>query len=181
MNEQPSPSEMTGREREALAKVVRLNERVAKAAAKQRAAELKADAEEQLARRYHFDENAVWKAAAELATKAAEEATALIKAECAKLGIPPEFAPGVSSGWYSRGENDVKKRRDELRQAANARIEDTYRSALAAIGAKSAQVQTQLLIGSLTSDEARAFVESIPSPEALMPSVALLEIEGGKS
>lgn len=48
-------------------------------------------------------------------------------------------------------------------------------------GAKSAEVQTQLLIGGLTTDDARRFVESIPSPEALMPTLALREIEGGQS
>lgn len=172
---------MTSREREQLAKVVRLRERVARAAAKQRAADLRAEFEEQIARRYSFNEQQTWQAAEAAVTAAVTAANEQIAETCASLGIPREFAPGLHAGWYARGENACNKRRAELRKAASARIDEHYRSALTSIEAKSAEVQTQLLIGGLTSSDARAFVETIPTPEALMPVVALGEIEGRTS
>src|SRR5437764_14648557 len=54
---------MTKAERAELAKVVRMNERVAKAAAAQRAAELLADFEAQVATDYHLNDEVVWQEA----------------------------------------------------------------------------------------------------------------------
>ena len=65
MNEQ-----MTMRERTELARLIRQRERVAKADADRRGAELLADVEAQLARRYAFDGQATWKAAYEAANEA---------------------------------------------------------------------------------------------------------------
>jgi hypothetical protein len=168
---------MTARERESLAKLVRLNEKVAKAAAKQRQAELRAEFEAQLAAEYSFDEHETWKAAkaaTDLALKAANEQ---ISATCATLGIPQEFAPSLGGYWSNRGQNASAQRRAELTKVAVSRIEERYRSALTTIEAKSAEVQTRILVGGLTSEDARAFVESIPSAAALMPTITLVEIE----
>ena len=168
---------ITAREREALAKLVRLNERVAKAAAKQRAAELRADFEAQLAAEYSFDDHETWKAAKVAADVALKAANEQISATCSTLGIPPEFAPSLGGYWSDRGQNASAKRRAELTKVAVSRIEERYRSALTVIEAKSAEVQTRILVGGLTSEDARAFVESIPSAAALMPTITLVEIE----
>jgi hypothetical protein len=170
---------MTPRERESLAKLVRLNEKVAKAAAKQRAAELRADFQAQLAAEFAFDDDDVWEAAAEAAKQAQVEANARILERCAELGIPDRFAPSMAVNWYTRGENATASRRAELTRVAASKIEEGYRSALTTIEAKSAEVQTRILVGGLTSDDARAFVESIPTASALMPTITLGEIESG--
>ena len=59
---------MTSREREALAKLVRLREKVAKSAARERASELRAEYEAQLAAEYSFDDHETWAPAQGAAT-----------------------------------------------------------------------------------------------------------------
>ena len=54
---------MTRTERTELGRLIRQRERVMKTAAAQRAAELRADFERQLAAEYQFDDDEVWKAA----------------------------------------------------------------------------------------------------------------------
>jgi hypothetical protein len=168
---------ITAREREGLAKLVRLNEKVAKAAAKQRQAELRAEFEAQLAAEYSFDDHETWKAAKVAVDTAIKTANEQIRETCATLGIPNEFAPSLGGYWSDRGQNSTAKRRAELTKVAVSRIEERYRSALTTIEAKSAEVQTRILVGGLTSEDARAFVESIPSAAALMPTITLGEIE----
>ena len=83
------------------------------------------------------------------------------------------FQTSISAYWYGRGENATAKRRSELTKVAVTRIEERYRAALTTIEAKSAEVQTHILVGGLMSGEARAFVESVPSASELMPTITL--------
>jgi hypothetical protein len=109
-------------DREELAKILTARERVAKSVVEQRAAELLADVEQQLATRYTISDEA-WHdltAAAKAAVKAADSE---IAERCRTLGIPEQFRPGLSLGWYDRGENADKERRVELRLVAKTRID----------------------------------------------------------
>jgi hypothetical protein len=168
---------MNGREREALAKLIRQRERLAKTAATERSARLRADFEQQLDRKYSFDEDPVWRAATLAAEQVMAEAQAKVAARSAELGIPRKFAPKLSLGWCDRGRNASKEERAELRRVANSRIEQLEKSARLAIEHASVAAQEQLLVGALTSTAAQAFLEQLPNIESLMPGVDLPAME----
>lgn len=172
---------MTSAERSDLLKVVRQRERVAKAGAAQRAAELLADFEQQLARRYSFDEDDVWRAAYQAAREAVDEAQRKVAARCEELGIPGQFAPEIfGPSWTMRGENAVTSRRVELRRVASTRLAALEKAAKAAIERRSLEVQERLIVGGLASAEARGFLDSIPAVESLMPPLQLAELEAAR-
>ena len=166
-------------ERAELIKIARHRERLAKNAVGLRAAELRAHFEQQIAAIYSFDSDTTWRAAHDLAAAATAEANRAVAERCRALGIPPEFAPSLSIGWYGRGENAVGQRRAELRRTAYARIDAMERDARLKIETKSVELQTRLIAGSLESDEAKAFLEAMPSAEMLMPMLNVAELPGG--
>jgi len=168
---------MTGRERTELAQLCRRRETLAKNAVLVHAATLKANFEQQIAAKYSFDRDAVWKQAYELAEAATEKANKAIAAECRGLEIPAEFAPSIKTYWFERGDNAVDKRRSELRKGAYTRIDSVAKDAKLKIEHFSLDTQTKLLASGLESAEAKAFLESIPTPGQLMPPMTLDAIE----
>jgi hypothetical protein len=167
---------ITRAERGDLLKIARLRARVALGEIEQRSAELLADFEQQLASVYSFDTNDVWAVAEAAAEAAVDKAAADIAAECRRLGIPKRFAPGLSLGWYGRGENACAQRRIELRKVAKTRIEALAAGARAAINRASAEIQTELIATGL-GDEAKALLDKMPSAKALMAPLAVEEVE----
>jgi hypothetical protein len=168
---------MTKAEVLGLQNLIRKREKVLKSAAAQRSAELMADFEQQLASQYSFDQDEIWKQANEAAQRAVDEAQAIIAARCLELGIPTKFAPGIGLGWYKRGENAAKERRAELRLVAKTRIAAIEKETCLKIELHSVELQTQVLAQGLTSEAARAFLESMPAVETLMPTLELTKIE----
>jgi hypothetical protein len=171
---------MNKSEREELARVARLRAKVARKAVEARQAELLADVEAQLSAKYKFDEK-VWADITRQAQEAVREADERIAGICRDVGVPEKFRPELHLSWYERGESASKERRAELRKRAETRIEALAARAAAAIEAKEAEVLTRLIVGGLESEEAKAFLESIPTPTQLMPPVALGELEGPKA
>jgi hypothetical protein len=166
---------MSRAERTELASVVKMRARVAKAAVAQREAELLADVEEQLSARYKSTHEA-WKDVTEQAEKAVKAADQEIARICREIGVPENFRPELNLQWWSRGENAEAGRRAELRALAKARIDAMGKSAKTTIEARSAEVLTELVAGGLESAEAKAFLESIPTPAQLMPAVVVEEL-----
>ncbi len=163
---------MTARERGDLCALVRKRERVMKAAAAERAPQLRADFEQQLGTIYKFDSEEVWAAAAKFADDAVAEANRAIAARCKELGIPPEFRPRLSDvGWYGRGENGAAGRRTELRMMAATRIDAMRKEACTRIERQSLELQTQIAAAGIESEAARKFLEAMPSVESLMPAL----------
>lgn len=109
-------SRMTKGERSELGQLIRKREKVMKSQAAERAASMLAEFDSSMATIYKFDDDATWKAAAELAAQVVKDANKAIRERCKVLGIPAEFAPGLNFGWYDRGENAVAGRRVEHRQ-----------------------------------------------------------------
>jgi hypothetical protein len=168
---------MLRREREDLERLSRDRERLAKAAADARAAELKADFEQQLATIYSFDQDEVWKEAHEVADQVARQGNSDIAKRCEQLGIPPKFAPSLNLGWRGRGENAITERRAELRKVAYTRIDALAKDAKTRISLAASEIRVQLVSGSLESDEAKKFLESMPTAADMMPKFSLKEIE----
>lgn len=165
---------MSRRDRDDLAKLTRRRERVAKSDARQRAAELRADGQAQLATIFRADD-ARWKEAISVAQAAIDEANAAIDRHCDESGVPEAFRPSVGLGWSSRGENGSAERRVELRRVLETRVTALEKQAFTEIERRSLEVQTSLLAGGLDSAEARAFLESMPTAAALMPGLAVQE------
>lgn len=170
-------STMTKAERQELGQLIRKRERVMKSQAQERSALLLAEFDAQSAKIYHYDEDPVWRRVQAEAEKAVEAARATIAARCSELGIPVEFAPDMSLVWHGRGHNAVAQRRAELRRAAKSRIEAMEREAITKIERLSLQAQTEVLAQGLESDAAKAFLEAMPSMDALMPPIQIGEIQ----
>jgi hypothetical protein len=168
---------MTRTERQDLLQICRQRERVAKAEAAAVAARHKADFEAQLARIYSFDEDEVWKAAHQAVKEAYAEAHKIVAARCDQLRIPHWAQPEEGQPhWWGRGENAVRERRVELTKVAHAKIDQLLKEARHIIEARSVEAQTHLLADGLTSDDAKAFLETIPTPEQLMPVPTVDEV-----
>jgi hypothetical protein len=174
--------DMTKGDRDELAKIARQRARLAKSEVETVKAELLADVEAKLAAQFEADDE-MWREANEIADRAEAEANAVIAQRCDEAGIPPQFRPKRRSLWYPRGENLDPSRRAELRKLAHARLDHIAKSAKLKIEAQEADVLTGLYAGGLTSDAAREFLNTMPDPRSLMPTVELSELEppGGGS
>ncbi len=170
-------SAMTRAERTDLGALIRRREKLLKTAAKQRAAELLANFEKQISTIFSYDDDETWKAAFASAEKAVGDAKAVIAEQCRKLGIPPEFAPDLSLGWYGRGENAMSQRRTELRRVAKTEIDALEARAKTEIERVSVEQQTALISDGLTSVAAQAFLEQMPTAENLMPMLDIDQIK----
>jgi hypothetical protein len=169
---------MTKGEREDLHRLIRQREKVMKSAAKHRSAELLDDFENQMGQQFSFDQDEVWKQATKVAEREVEKAQRLLAARCRELGIPEHFAPSLDLHWFSRGENAVKGRRQELRKMAETRIEAIERKAITDIELSCLQAQERIAIAGLSSDAAKLFIKQLPDIQTLMPRLSLTEIAG---
>ena len=167
---------MTARERSDLVSIIRQSAKVLKAAAKGRSAELLADFEEQLGTIYHWDQDATWAQAHELAAQAAHKASETIARRCAELGIPQKFAPQLHVHWYERGESASASRRAELRKMATAQIAALEAKAITQIERDAVETQTAVVADGLTSTTARSILDRLPSVQSLMPPVDAHEV-----
>lgn len=168
---------MTKGERDQLLQLVKKREKVMKVKAQERSAILLAEFDAQSAKVHHWDEDAVWATVKAEADAAIEKAQLAIAARCQQLGIPTEFAPGLQMFWHGRGHNAVSERRAELRRAAKSKVEAIEKEALSKIEAMSLEAQTEIIAHGLESETAKAFLESMPKIEALMPPVQVQEIQ----
>lgn len=168
---------MTKGERQELGQLIRKREKVLKAQAAERSAALMAEFDAAMAKVYHYDDDPVWAQAQIEAEKAVQEAQTTIAARCAELGIPAEFAPGLSVYWHGRGQSAVASRRAELRRAAKSRVEAIEKEAITRIERLSLEAQTQVIASGLESDAAKTFLNAMPKMEELMPPVRIEEIQ----
>jgi hypothetical protein len=165
-------------ERDALLKICRQRERVAKSEVNAVAARRKADFERQLAAVYAFDQNETWAKARATAKEACRRANEEIARESEVMGIPREFVPSLSPPyWFECGQNMVRERRAELTKVAYSRIEQAEKEARLRIERSSVEFQTQLFADSLESADAKAFLEAMPTAEQLMPAITIDEMQ----
>src|ERR1700722_14931477 len=170
---------MTRSEREDLQRLVRPREKVLKSAAKQRSSELVADFENQLGQEYSFDQDEIWRQAAEAAKREVKKAQTIVSARCRELGIPNRFAPSLNLVWSARGyDNSVDRRKAELRRMAQTQIEAVERKAVTEMDLSCLKAQEQIAVAGLSSDAARQFIDALPSIERLMPVLSFAEVSG---
>jgi hypothetical protein len=168
---------ITKSERKELIGIAKKRERVAKTAALHRSAQLRADFEKQLDTKYRPEDDPVWEELYKGAERIVTEAQQALAANCQAKGIPEQCAPTIELGWWQRGRNTFKDERAEMRRVAYTRIDELEKAAKFEIERVSLEIQTQLAVGALESDEAKAFLERMPSVDHLMPILKMGEIE----
>lgn len=160
-----------------LSMIIKDRGKVLKAHAEEQAARCLADFEKKLAAIYSWDQDEVWKAAAEEAMKVVAESQERIAARCEELGIPRTFAPSIGASWSGRGENALAARRAELRRVATSSIEAMTKTAMTKIEKQSLDLRTQVVAMGLLSDGAKLFLESLAPVEESMRALDFAEIE----
>jgi hypothetical protein len=169
---------MTKGDRGELQKLANKREKVAKAQVDQVAAARLAEFEQQAASYYRVHDDEVWAEQHRVAQEAIADANARVRERCRELGVPEWTSPSISTvGWHERGENAAKGRVAELRRVAKTRLDADAKAAKVEIEQKTVDVHTQLLSSTLETDEARAFLAQIPTPEQLLPAPTVAEIE----
>lgn len=167
---------LTRKDRDELVKVVRMRAKLAHADIAERQARLKAQIENELSAVFEADDSR-WRDLTEEAMRDFRRLDAELAKRCADLGLKPELRPRLALEWHGRGASADMYRRAELRRLAAARIEALGRSAKLDVDRQVADSITALISGGLSSDEARAQLDNLPSADSLMlaPSVAELE------
>jgi hypothetical protein len=167
---------MTKADSRELRTLARKRAKLLKAATAERRAEVMADFEAQLATVYTSDDDAEMRRLRMVADAAVAEVERQLAEHCQERGIPPRFAPGLSLVWHGRGENALASRRNELRTVVISRLAALEKQAHTAIERASVEIETELIGATLTTDDAREYLASMPDPANLMPSFDLTEI-----
>lgn len=165
---------MTKKDRDELIRVMKLRAKIAKDDVEARKAQIIAEGEAALARKFNERDAAF----ADLTTEARaymNEVAQKIDARAAELGVPASFRPSTGMYWLSRGENDDPKRRAEMRKVLQTRAEATAKAAKLEVDRWSADIQTAIIAGGMTA-EARTLLDRLPTAEALMPPLQLPEL-----
>jgi Tfp pilus assembly protein PilX len=162
--------QMTKGEREELSKLIRAQANIAKKMAEQRAAELLADGEEQLAKKYRVDDEA-WSDLTAAANAAVRKADGQLAKRCEEMHIPPEFRPKLYVNWSQRGENALADRRAELRRVLKTKVEAVTSAAMVQIEMRMVEGLTMLAQDGLESSAAQAFLAGMPTVQELMPKL----------
>lgn len=160
-----------------LGMIIKDRTKVLKAHAEDQAAACLADFEKNLAATYSWDQDEIWRAAAEEAQQVAADCQKRVAERCETLGIPKTFAPAIGVTWQSRGENAVAARRNELRRVAKTSIDAMKKAAITKIEKQSLDLRTQVVAMALLSPEARMFLESLAPVEEAMRALDFAAVE----
>lgn len=160
-----------------LGMIIKERAKVLKSHVESEGARLMADFERQIAAKYEFDQDEVWKAAAEEALKEAQKAQEKIAARCEALGIPRTFAPGLAISWHQRGENALKERRVELRAVAKSAVKAMMAEAVVKVEREALDLRTQIVALGLLSPDAQAFLQTLKPVEHVMQVLEFGAIE----
>lgn len=171
------PRTLSRNETHDLSMIIKDRTKVLKAYAEEQAAACLADFERKLAAVYSWDQDEVWKAAAEDARRVVAEAQATIASRCEELGIPKTFAPAIGMTWAERGENALAQRRAELRRVAKASIDAMLKAAVTKIEHQALDLRTQVVAKGLLSEDARIFLESMAPVTEAMQAIDFEAIE----
>jgi hypothetical protein len=166
---------MTIKERELLSRAIRMREKVAKSELEARAAKGLLEFEAHIQAQYSYSDDAVWNAAMEQAQPIIDEAKRVIAQRARELGIPARFAPTLTAHWS--GQATVKDERSELRRLAASRIAEMVARGRVQIETEAARLQVELISGAIGSAEGQAFLERIPSADALVPAISAGDVK----
>jgi hypothetical protein len=170
---------MTAKEADRLDRLIRQRARLANLDADARAAQLKAELEEQLARIEAADD-ARWVRFLEIADAVVSEGNQKIRELLRAEGVPESFKPSMELRWHGRGENANKERRTELRRVGASMIDALAKHAKARIAEDALRLSTDLLARSLTGEAAQEWLAALPERiEQAMPLPTVEEVVNG--
>ncbi len=177
MTEQQQPRALSRHETHDLGMIVKERAKVLRAHVEQRATEVLADFESKVAAMYSFDCDEVWEKAVAEASAVVKESQRKINDRCKALGIPSQFAPGLSIQWHARGQSATAGRRTELRRVAKSRVDAMAKAAITKIEHLSLDLRTQIVAMGQLSADAKLFLESLAPVDETMRALEFREVE----
>jgi hypothetical protein len=176
MAKQSNAVKLTAQEIKLLSDQIKREHKVGLRLLEERAAHVRARMEEAFASKFRADHDK-WVAAVARIEQDVAETNKKIVADVQEMGLPAEFAPYLELNWYSRGENASKARVAELRRVGEAKIAEMIKTGQAALETWVAEAHRKIIVGGLQSPGAQQLLESMPKAEALLPEIALAELE----
>jgi hypothetical protein len=165
------PRKMTRAEQDNLLRIAKLRRDGAIADTRSRIAEAVADYEMRMAAEFSYDQREIWADLMHTAKARVNELDSVLAEDCRRLGIPEAFRPSINLYWSGRGENASAARRVELRKVMVSRLIAMERAAMQAIDAEHRRHATAILSATITSSEARALLDAMPTVEQLLPEI----------
>src|ERR1700722_7481374 len=170
-------SGMSKAERAELRSVVRSQFKVLRGEVEQRRAEMAAEAAERVRRRFAEDDKKLddlnWRIE-QITDQANKDIRDAVKAvQGASASGTWKWSGGLRAPHVYRHQED----RYALASALNSGIDAQVKGALLNLERREADLLRQLTLGALESEEARAFLATIPAVGDLVPAARLLEIE----
>jgi hypothetical protein len=168
---------MTKSDRSQLQSLVRRRFRALRSEVSLRQAELFAEMETQIAARY-ADEDTAWATAMNEVHEAVLACNRAVNDAWRRvLGDAHQECEYIR--MIGSPDRESYRGRVQLRRAATARLEQQVRDAMIKLEQQEVDLLERLLIGGLESDEARAFLDSIPKVAELVPAARLAELDAG--
>lgn len=164
---------ITKAERAELRSIVRQQFKVLRHEVEQRGVELLGDVEQEIAAKYR-EEDEAWGRATFVTNEALLEANRKVNDVFREL-LGDAHREKMYVGAHLP-EQPVRHRL-QLRHEAKTRLEARVKAALLQLDRQEADLLRNLAMGAIESDEARAFLTSIPSVGELVPAARLAELE----
>jgi Winged helix-turn-helix DNA-binding len=169
-------TDMTKADRDALIRVAKNRAKQAEREAETREKILIAEIQEELTAEFDAEDQ-LWAEAVRVAEQQIAKANAQIEAACLDMGVPSNHAPRIQAHWMSRSpEYSDRTRRAQLKELATKRVAALTKLAKTAIQDTVLRIEEQLLLGGLSTDEARSVYEAMPTAEQLMPNLDLADL-----
>lgn len=177
-------SKITKTEREELRRIVTRQYKVLRAEVDQRKAELLVEVETAIGHRYR-DRDETYARAREEVERIAREANAAISKALRDARDPAGNVVPLRDDVFTSGgvfvtihvpDIDMRDRHNE-RRVAQANVEAMVKGALLRLDREEADLHRTLAIGALESDEARAFLTSIPTVGELVSMARLAQLQ----
>ena len=176
MNEKPA-KKLTSKEAHTIGVIIRDRARVLRTHAEEQAAAYRLEAEDQINQLFDWAQADIWRKAIAAANEVIDGATELIARKCEALGIPTEYAPGLSVDLTNRGQALIDKRKAELRRAAKLKIDSMLKASLTQIDQEALDHRTKVVQNSALSPEAQAFIETFKPIDETMKQLSISDIE----
>ena len=170
---------ITKAERTELRSVVRGQFKVLRSELEQRKAELLADVEGEIVQRFAADDQE-WAVAMHKVHEAILQANRDINSALYDHGFAEKGS--TERNWVSmfQAPKQPQEKRGDLRQIAHRNIEADMKAALLRLERQEADLLLRTLaVGAIESEEARMFLEAIPTVGELVPVARLAELEAG--
>ncbi len=104
------------------------------------------------------------------------ELNAEIERRCDELGVRPELRPRQLNMFHSSPRLS-RDRQIEVRRLARAELDAAGKRAKTEIDRQTAAVCAEVIVAGISSPEAQALLNRVPSVESLVPPLAVQEIE----